>query len=92
MDYGKISAILTELYDNKEVFIEMGYVGESYFLYLDDALILATMVNADWAEPTDLGKEQIFIAWKTLCDIRELDHTVMYDKVVDFFMAQEVVG
>lgn len=88
LDYGKVSAILTNLYDNKDEFIAANYVDEKFFTYLDDALVLATMVNANWAEPTEIGKEQIIIAWQTLCDLREVDAKVMYDNPIDFFMAQ----
>jgi hypothetical protein len=90
MDYGKISAILTQLHDNKDEFLGMEYVSNEYFTYLNDALVLATMVNADWVEPTALGEVQLDIAWKTLCDLRDLDYTVMYDTPMDFFMAQAV--
>lgn len=90
LDYGKVSRILTELYNNKQDFIAMGFVPEQYFIELVDVLEMATMLDADWVELTDLGKDLIAVAWKTLCEVRELDYTIMYDTVMEFFMAQAV--
>lgn len=90
LNYSKISRILTELYDNKADFVSMGYLNDNYFLELDDVLVMATMVDAGWVELTDLGKDLIGVAWKTLCDIRDLDFTVMHNTVMEFFMAQAV--
>jgi hypothetical protein len=37
-----------------------------------------------------MGKSQLEFAWRTLCDMRDLDPEVMYDTPLDFFKAQEV--
>ena len=65
------------------------YSNALYFLGLTySAEGLADFVAGGWAEPTEAGKSQLELVWRTLCDIREMNPDTMYDSPADFFKAQ----
>jgi hypothetical protein len=90
MDYGKVSTILKELYENRDVLVEIEYLPEEYFIDYQDVFALSRYVSAQWAEPTQVGKEMLDAGWGFLCLVRELDPTIMYDSTSDFWLAQGV--
>lgn len=90
MDYKKIADILSALNTDALKLEEVEYLPSDFWVELADGLSLADFVSGGWAEPTDDGKSQLELAWRMLCDIRELNPNVMYDSVEDFFKAQAV--
>lgn len=90
MDYGKMSEILSVIYNDGVDLSAIEYLPSDYWVECEDALTLATFVSSGWAELTDMGKSQIEFAWRVLCEVRELDPEIMYDTPLAFFEAQAV--
>lgn len=88
MDFGKISDILTTIYNDGVDLIAVEYLPADYWAECEDALTLATFVSSGWAEPTEMGKSQLEFAWRVLCAARSLDPEIMYDTPLAFFEAQ----
>ena len=90
MDYNKIADILTQINLDALELEAVEYLPSDFWIDLEDGLELAVFVNSGWAEPTEMGKSQLELAWRMLCDMRDLDPEVMYDTPLDFFKSQEV--
>ena len=89
MDYNKIASILAQINLDALDLEEVEYLPSEFWTELEDGLTFAVFVNGGWAEPTEMGKSQLEFAWRTLCDMRDLDPEVMYDTALEFFRAQE---
>lgn len=90
MDFGKIADILSQIKDDALELEEIEYLPSDFWIDLEDILSLAEFVSGGWAEPTQVGKSQLELGWRVLCDMRELDPEVMYNSAEDFFKAQAV--
>ena len=90
MDYNKIADILTQINLDALDLEAVEYLPSDFWKDLEDGLTFAVFVNGGWAEPTEMGKSQLELVWRTLCDMRDLDPEVMYDNAIDFFKAQQV--
>ena len=90
MDYNKIADILTQINLDALELEAVEYLPSDFWIDLEDGLELAVFVSSGWAEPTEMGKSQLELAWRMLCDMRDLDPEVMYDTPLDFFKSQEV--
>ncbi len=88
MDFGKIAIILSQINTDALDLEDVGYLPSEFWVDFEDGLGLADFVAGGWAEPTDMGKSQLELVWRTLCDIREIDPEIMYDSPADFFKAQ----
>ena len=88
MDFGKIAIILSQINTDALDLEDVGYLPSEFWVDFEDGLGLADFVAGSWAEPTDMGKSQLELVWRTLCDIREIDPEIMYDSPADFFKAQ----
>ena len=88
MDFGKIAIILSQINTDALDLEDVGYLPSEFWVDFEDGLGLADFVAGNWAEPTDMGKSQLELVWRTLCDIREIDPEIMYDSPADFFKAQ----
>jgi hypothetical protein len=90
LDYNKIADILTQINLDALDLEAVEYLPSDFWKDLEDGLTFAVFVNGGWAEPTEMGKSQLELVWRTLCDMRDLDPEVMYDNAIDFFKAQQV--
>jgi len=90
LDYNKIASILTQINLDALDLEEVEYLPSDFWIDFEDGLEFAIFVNGGWAEPTEMGKSQLELVWRTLCDMRDLDPEVMYDNAIDFFKAQQV--
>ena len=88
MDFGKIASILSQINTDALELENVEYLPSDFWVDFEDGLSLADFVAGGWAEPTDMGKSQLELVWRTLCDIREIDPEIMYDSPADFFKAQ----
>ena len=88
MDFGKIASILSQINTDALELENVEYLPSEFWVDFEDGLSLADFVAGGWAEPTDMGKSQLELVWRTLCDIREIDPEIMYDSPADFFKAQ----
>ena len=88
VDFGKIAIILSQINTDALELERVEYLPSDFWKDLEDGLGLADFVAGGWAEPTEAGKSQLELAWRTLCDIREIDPDTMYDNPADFFKAQ----
>jgi hypothetical protein len=88
MDYNKIASILTQINLDALDLEQVEYLPSDFWKDLEDGLTFAVFVNGGWAEPTEAGKSQLELVWRTLCDIREINPNTMYDSPADFFKAQ----
>ena len=88
MDFGKIAIILSQINTDALELERVEYLPSEFWVDFEDGLGLADFVAGGWAEPTDMGKSQLELVWRTLCDIREIDPEIMYDSPADFFKAQ----
>jgi len=88
MDYSKIASILSQINEDALELEEVEYLPSDFWIDFEDGLSLADFVDGGWAEPTEIGKSQLELIWRTLCDLRELDPEVMYDTPAEFFKAQ----
>ena len=89
MDYLKIASILTQINLDALELEDVEYLPSDFWVDFEDGLGLADFVAGGWAEPTEAGKSQLELIWRTLCDIREISPDTMYDNPADFFKAQE---
>ena len=88
MDFGKIAIILSQINTDALDLEDVEYLPSEFWVDFEDGLGLADFVAGKWAEPTEMGKSQLELVWRTLCDIREIDPEIMYDSPADFFKAQ----
>ena len=88
MDFGKIASILSQINTDALELENVEYLPSDFWVDFEDGLSLADFVAGGWAEPTDMGKSQLELVWRTLCDIREIDPEIMYDSPAEFFKAQ----
>lgn len=90
MDYSKIADILAFVWAEGVDLAGNEYLPTDYWKEYQDELQLAAFVSAGWAELTQDGEDMLDVAWDTLCEIRELDPSVMYNSVIEFLEAQAV--
>ena len=88
MDYGKVVEILSFIWQEATQLENAEVLPSDFWQEYEDELLLSLFVFAGWAKLTDEGKTKIDTAWETLCEIRELDPSVMYNGVVEFLEAQ----
>ncbi len=88
MDFNKIAIILSQINTDALELERVEYLPSDFWVDFEDGLGLADFVAGKWAEPTEMGKSQLELVWRTLCDIREIDPDTMYDSPADFFKAQ----
>ena len=88
MDFNKIAIILSQINTDALELERVEYLPSDFWVDFEDGLNLADFVAGKWAEPTEMGKSQLELVWRTLCDIREIDPDTMYDSPADFFKAQ----
>lgn len=89
MDFNKIASILSKINEDALELEDVEYLPSDFWKDLEDPLALADFIDGGWAQATEQGKSMLELAWRTLCDMRELDPEIMYDSVEDFFRAQE---
>jgi len=68
------------------------YLPVDFWHEFEDVLVLAGMVSSQWAEPTLRGTKALEYAYEILCDMREVDHSIDFKTIEDFFRSQEVEG
>jgi hypothetical protein len=90
MDYNKIANILSRINTDALELENAEYLPSEFWIDLEDGLYLADFIAGGWANPTKDGEAQLELAWRMLCDMRELDPEIMYDSPDDFFRAQAV--
>lgn len=90
MDYGKVSEILAFVWQEAPQLENVGFLPSDFWKEYEDELTLALFVVAGWVKLTDEGKARIEVTWDTLCEIRELDPSVMYNGYLEFLEAQAV--
>ena len=90
MDYGKVARILSFIWLEAQQLENAEYLPSDFWQEYEDELLLANFVTAGWVELKEDGKARIEVAWDTLCEIRELDPSVMYKDIEAFFEAQAV--
>ena len=88
VDFGKIAIILSQINTDALELEDVEYLPSDFWVDFEDGLGLADFVAGGWAEPTEAGKSQLELIWRTLCDIREMNPDTMYDSPADFFKAQ----
>jgi hypothetical protein len=88
LDFNKIAIILSQINTDALELERVEYLPSDFWVDFEDGLGLADFVAGKWAEPTEMGKSQLELVWRTLCDIREIDPDTMYDSPADFFKAQ----
>ena len=88
VDFGKIAIILSQINTDALELEDVEYLPSDFWVDFEDGLGLADFVAGGWAEPTEAGKSQLELVWRTLCDIREISPDTMYDSPADFFKAQ----
>ena len=71
MDFGKIAIILSQINTDALDLEDVEYLPSDFWVDFEDGLGLADFVAGGWAEPTEAGKSQLELVWRTLCDIRE---------------------
>ena len=90
MDFNKISNILSQINTDSLQLENADYLPADFWIDLEDGLYLADFVSGGWATPTKDGEAQLELAWRMLCDIREIDPKIMYDTTADFFRVQTI--
>ena len=66
MDFGKIAIILSQINTDALDLEDVGYLPSEFWVDFEDGLGLADFVAGGWAEPTDMGKSQLELVWRTL--------------------------
>ena len=79
MDYGKISAILRELWVSKDEIVSSNFLPQVFFDEFDDVLEMSNFINEGWVEPTEIGQNNLDLVWTTLSELRGIDKEVVPD-------------